>query len=419
MYPIKDKTTERTLEMLALGEMLPEYNGKKLAMETLRRGGSKQDLMRKISEYARSKPLEHMADNLIGFSAGHDAGGYSISRAIRAAMHGNWKEAGLEKDISDLNTTTQSIPNGFFLPMSIGARAFDAGTSTNAGSLIGAARGSLTEDPLRRITPLAQLGATFLTGLTTTLSFPRFLSSTQAAWETETAAPTNLIESTNLVELTPKRCSIQMVVTRQSLLQSNVELDAFITRHLISSCMEILNDAAINGDGTSNSPIGLRNTSGIASVVGGVNGAQLTYAHLSSMEYGPGAANSPETQFGGFIVNPATQKWLRTQPMAAGLPFIWGWGNTDSPLLGRTAAVTNLLPNNLVKGTGGGVCSSLVYSNDWSSLIVGIYGPGLDITVDRVTQAGAGNVVISANMYAGAAIIKPSAFSKMDDALTA
>jgi hypothetical protein len=60
-----------------------------------------------------------------------------------------------------------------------------------------------------------------------------------------------------------------------------------------------------------------------------------------------------------------------------------------------------------------------VYSNDWSTLIAGIYGPGMDVLVDKVTAADSGFVKITASLMVGVGVALPAAFSKMDDAKTA
>lgn len=77
-----------------------------------------------------------------------------------------------------------------------------------------------------------------------------------------------------------------------------------------------------------------------------------------------------------------------------------------------------MLPSNLTKGTSTTVCSALAYSSNWSELIVGIYGGGVDIVVDRVTMADTGQIKINASVLAGVGLNLPAAFAKMDDALT-
>ena len=407
-------------QVLALGDMFEEYGGPRIASDVLKRGGGKDEFMRRISERARSEPLHLASDRLLGIdSDDRNLRGYSLARALRAAMERDWSNAGLEQSVSNIVTTkTESVPNGFFVPLGIMARDFNVGGANQAGNFIGAAVGSdYAVDPLRKIAAVARMGATFITGLKTTLSLPRFTSSSAAAWEGEVDAAGEVLEQTAAAALTPKRCAVTMVLSRLALIQGDPALDATIGRHLVKAIMEQVEYGAINGDGTSDAPVGLRSTSGITSVVGGTDGAQIAYSHLADMEKGPAAANAEETDFAGYIVNPSSRRWMRTAPRGTNLPFIWD--STDRPLLGHRAAVSNTLPSNLNKGASSGICSALTYSADWSQLFVGIYGGGVDVLLDRVTMADVGKVRIVASVLVGVGVNLPAAFSKMDDALTA
>jgi len=410
----------RQTELLALGELFADYNGDKLCLEEIKHRGSVQTFMRRVAEVAQRKPLADAADTLLGFDTSSDGRGYSISRAMRAAMERNWQAAGMEKIISDLATTRSGhVPNGFFLPLSILARDFNAGTSSQAGNLIeSSVDGTRVADPLRNASMLARLGATFLTGVKSTLNLPRFVSTSNATWGGEIDAATVMSETTALAILSPKRISAIMTLSRQALLQASPALDVAISRHLTKAILALVEDGALNGDGTGNAPTGLRSTSGIGSVVGGTNGAQISFAHLADLEAAPGLANAEEsTERAGFAVNAKTRRWLRTNPRGSGLPYVWDGG--ERPLLGYRTGVSNTLPSNLTKGSSSGVCSALCFSSDWRELVVAIYGGGVDILLDRVTLADQGKVRIIATVEVGVGVNLPAAFAEMGDGLTA
>ncbi len=259
------------------------------------------------------------------------------------------------------------------------------------------------------------MGATFLPGLRGTLAIPRFESSDSAAWKSEVAAAATITETTARVELTPKRSAVTMLASRQALVQATPQLDAAISRHLTGALLEQLEYGALNGTGSNDSPVGIRSTSGVGAVVGGTNGAALAYDHLVDLESAPGAANAPETEFSGFLVNSLTRKHLRRAAGGGSTGVVWIGG--ERPLLGYRAGVTNNLPSNLEKGSSGAVCSSVLYSSDWSQLFVAIYGGGIDLTVDRVTLAAEGLIRVTAALHAGVGALIPAAFSKMDDAI--
>ncbi len=426
MFPVEKQNAE-FYEVLALGEMLHEYDGNKVAQKTIKDGGGKREFMNKIIEGARCAPLHRWADKVLGIDSGSDdCAGYSLTRAVKAAVQSSvqrnnspWEKAGLEKSMSDLAaTSTGQAPNGFYVPYGILARDFNVSTATQAGNLIGAqVSGERVADPLRGTSALGRMGVTFLTGLKTTLGLPLFTSSSSAAWKSEIAAAGEVLEATGLAVLTPKRCPVTMVFSRQALLQSEPALDQTISRHLTAAIMQQLEDAALNGDGTNDKPVGLRYTSGIANIVGGADGAQIDFTHLADMENGPSSSSADETQFSGFLVNSSTRRWLRTAPRGTNLPYIWEGG--ERALLGHHSAVANTLPNNLTKGASGAVCSALTFSADWSQLVIGLYGGGVDLTVDTVTLADVGKVRVTAAVLAGVGTNLPAAFAKMDDGKTA
>jgi len=408
-----------TFEILALGEMLPQYDGVQLAHETIRERGGVESLMRKISAKVAREPLTKAADRILGFDPVADSNGYSLARALKAAAERNWDIAPLERSISDLvSTRTGNVANGFYVPLSLLARGFSSGTAGEAGNMISPeVYGGMASDPLRKHTAVASLGATMLSGLTSTLEIPVFNYSNDAPFLTEINAAPEYLESTAQVALTPRRVSVYMQPSRQAILQADPALDVTLGRHLIRGIMEQIEALGLNGDGASPNPYGVRNTAGVGSIVGGTNGAQLSFAHLADMEHKPGQANINDGAFSGYLVNSETRRWLRTTQRATGLPFIWEGG--ERALLGHRAAVSQLMPSNLTKGTANGVCSALTYSADWSQMIVGIYGAGVDLVVDRITLANQGLIRITAIVYVGIGFTRPAAFSVMNDALTA
>ena len=409
----------RQVELLRMGDLLAHLGGQELALRIAKRGGSTSQFFEAIAARTRDTGPTSSADAALGFDSRRDARTYSICRLIRAQAEQKWTDAGLELDLSNLATTKSgTVPNGFYVPLGIALRDFNAGTAGEAGNLIGATiDGARAADPLRKASVLAAMGATILPGLKSTLSIPRFTSSDSAAWKSEVAAAGTINETTARVELTPKRSAVVMVLSRQALLQATPELDQAISRQLTAALIELLEWGAVNGDGSNDAPVGIRNTASVTDVVGGVNGSALAYDHLVDLEYGPGAGNCPDTEFSGYLVNAKTRKRLRQTQRAWGGDEIWAGG--ERPLLGYRAAVTNNMPSNLEKGSSGAICSSVLFSSDWSQLMVAIYGGGIDLTVDRVTLASSGKIRIVAALHAGVAALVPAAFAKMDDAIIA
>lgn len=409
-------------EMLAVGELLRQYDGERLAAREIQRNGDLNSLMAKIADRVRAEPLHRAANRMLGL-AEQEAEGFSLAKVIHAQVERDWSKAGLERSISDAITAQSgSVPSGAFVPLAqlIGQqRDFNVGTATEAGNLVGGALGPI-QDPLRAASVLAGLGATVVVGQRETLTLPRFANADgPTGWLSEVASAPSLDATTASTVLTPRTTRVQLTVSRQFLAQNPKEGDAAIKRYLVTALLQQLEDAALNSDGTSDSPLGVRATPGISTIVGGADGAQLAWSHLIDLEEAPAALNAPGEASAGFVVNPVTRAWLRGKQRAAGLPFCWD-DNGDRNLLGKRVGVTSVLPQNLDKGASVNVCSSVVFSSNWQDLWLTWHGPlAVDLLVDRFTQAPSGRIVITASMLVGVGVAKPASFAKMDDALTA
>jgi HK97 family phage major capsid protein len=305
-------------------------------------------------------------------------------------------------------------PIGTPLPWMIGRRDFNVGTSAEAGNLVQTQIIGRPEEALYNYSALVQLGARVLP-MRSTFQGNRFnsgVSATVTSGEISAAAETQPLTAS--VTAAPIRITAFVEPSKQTVLQEPSAVE-WIRDTLISKGMEQLEAQAINGAGTGGQGRGIRFTAGIQTTTGGVNGAQLTYPLLSDLESAVANNNGPENN-PGFLLNTRTRRWLRTQPRGTGLPYVWEGG--ERPLLNQAARVTNNVPSNLTKGTSTGVCSSVLYSSDWSRLALLMYGTP-DVTVDPFTLAQSGQVRITMNFYAAPAVLLPAAFSIIDDALTA
>ena len=128
------------------------------------------------------------------------------------------------------------------------------------------------------------------------------------------------------------------------------------------------------------------------------------------------AANAEPDTLAGYLMNTQTRGKLKTVQRGTNLNFVWE--NGSMPVNGYRVAVTNNVPSNLTKGSSTTVCSSALFSSDWSMQVVGLFGAP-DITVDPYSKADTGQVKITLNQFADTANRQPAAFAKIEDVLTA
>jgi len=181
--------------------------------------------------------------------------------------------------------------------------------------------------------------------------------------------------------------------------------------------------AALSGSGSGGQPLGIANISGIGSVVGGTNGAQLTLDNLIDLETAVTFANGPEDSL-AYLTNAKAIGWAKKLKSTTG-QYLW----TNSPngqrsgtpgeVNGYPVARSNQARSTLTKGTASGICSE-VFFGAWSELLIGEWGV-LEIVpnpYDASVYAN-GGVLLRALQSIDIGVRHNASFAAMTDALTA
>lgn len=384
-------------------------------------GADPQKFNELIMERMKSGATDVTTAASLGMSA-KEVKRYSFLRAIQSMIPGSAADAGFEREVSrTIAKNCGREAEGIFIPEDLFAaggaqRDFTAGTSTEAGNLIQTdVMGSMFTDVLRPALVLARMGATILPGLRGNVAIPRKTVAGTLAMLAEIAAATETQPTTGQVSLSPKRIGAYVEPSKQSIIQSEIGIEAMLRDDLVSGNAVLIENQGLNGSGSGANCRGIRNVSGIGSVVGGTNGLALSWGHVTGLEAACANANAGMTDRAGYITNTKVVNAAKNTLKAAGLTFIWD--NGERPLNGYRAGITNNMPSNLTKGSSSGVCSSLLFSSDWSMVVLALFG-GLDITVDPYSLATTGQVRITLNQFIDWACRQPGAFSAMDDVLT-
>jgi len=343
---------------------------------------------------------------------------YSVARAVRALITGDWKEAGLEAEAT--RTAGQRFgmgTKGILVPMDVMAqRDFTAGTAGEAGNFVpNQLRPDLFADVLRNRLALGRLGCTMLFGLSSNIDIPRKLTGNSLAFVTEVAASAETQPSTGKLTLSPKRIGGYIEFSKQAVIQSAIAVEPMLRADIFSEYQVQFENAAINGSGSGNNPRGIRNTSGIGAVIGGTNGAQGNWGHVVGLESAVANVNAEPDLNSGYLCNTKSRGWFKQTLKAAAQPFIWD--NGDQPLNGYRAAVTNNVPSNLTKGSASGICSSMIYGANWDMAVMATFG-AVEILVDETTIAVNGMNRLIINGFVDFGLRRVADFSLMDDLLT-
>jgi HK97 family phage major capsid protein len=312
---------------------------------------------------------------------------YSIMRAIRAMMDPNNKkfqeEAAFEREVSVAAAQKGGKEaRGFMIPVDIlrsplfvEKRDLTVGSSTAGGNLVSTnlLSGSFIEI-LRKKSVLQRAGAQVLNGLVGNIAIPRQTGAATAYWVGEGSAPTESQQSFDQVTMSPKTLGAYVDYSRKLMLQGSIDVEAFIRNDLaIVAALEI-DRVGLYGSGSSNQPLGIKDTSGINTV--DFAGATPTYTEIVAMESAV-AADDADIEGMKYLVNASMRGALKTAEKASGYPaYIWEPGNTVN---GYNALVSNQI------ATGD------IFHGNFNDMIMGFWS-GLDLLVDPYTGSKEGNV---------------------------
>lgn len=303
----------------------------------------------------------------------------------------------------------------------IGQRDLTVGAPTGGGNTVATeVLGSDFISLLRNAMVLERLGCTFLTGLNGNIAIPSQTGAATGYWVAENGAPTESQQTVGQVLGSPKTCGAFVDYSRRLLVQSSIDVEAFVRADLASVIGLMIQLGAINGSGASNEPTGLLNTSGIGSVAGGTDGLAPAYSHIVGLETAVANANGDVGNL-AFLTNTKVRGKLRQTQVFSGTDGKAVW--TSQPgsqgvgdVLGYDAVCSNSVPSNLVKGSSGSVCSAIMFGN-WVDLIIFMWG-GLDIMLDPYTGSSAGTKRLVALQDLDVGARHTGSFAAMKDALT-
>ena len=168
----------------------------------------------------------------------------------------------------------------------------------------------------------------------------------------------------------------------------------------------------INGPGTTNRCTGILQNGSVTTVALGTNGGAPTFAKLVDMETAVADANASGDNM-AYLAN-AKGRGLMKQTLkasAAGSTMLW----ENNVVNGTAALMSNQLPKNLVKGSSGAICSSVIYG-DFAQAIIALWS-GVDVLADPYTGGNEGATSIYCHQDFDFQLRYAEAFSKIVDML--
>lgn len=340
----------------------------------------------------RQTPAEQPDPN-IGMSD-REVQQYSLVRAINSmgkARRGEpdaWRGAELELEASQaVEKRLGQTPQGFYVPYDWAGRGINrerrdmtVGAPAAGGYLV--AEDVLAQsfiELLRNRMVVRAAGATVLTGLVGDIALPKQTSGATSYWLGEGGAPTESAQAVGQVKMTPRTLGAYTDYSRKLMLQSSIDVEAFVRSDLATVQQLAIDYAALNGAGSANQPLGVANTTGI----GAPGIAATTLAMIIALETAVAADNADVGRL-AYLCNATARGALKTADVGTDTGNrVWDTRSGNTPLNGYAAWVTNQS------------ASKQVFFGNWADLIIGFWS-GLDIMVDPYTHSTSGTMRVVA-----------------------
>lgn len=316
---------------------------------------------------------------------------FSLLKAVRAIANNQQLDERSQQvvnaGIAEMRKSGQSYSGQIILPVE--ERADVQATVADHGQEIVAEDKLNILAPLRDKLVLSAAGANFMTGLVGNVSIPTYSGST-VGWAGEVDAAKDGAGTFGEVELSPKRLTAYVDISKQFLIQDSVSAEALLRKDIVDALSNKLESTilgAVAGDATK--PAGL-----FAGVT--ADTAAITFADILKKEQ-----TLEEKNVGGnikFIASPAAKAVLRTTAV----------GGTKSDL--RMLMEGNEIDGISTLVTNGMTSKGLILGN-FNDLVIGQWG-GIDLTVDPYTQAANGKIRLVVNAYFDAKPQRADSFVK-------
>ena len=383
----------------ALGAMHSEQD---MAREFISEGKSVDAFRAALLDQIKDRPEPDRPD--IGMSE-PEVRQFSFVRAINAlanpADRRAQEAAGFEFEASRAAAErSHRDPTGMFVPTDVlnGKRDMLVGTDAVGGYTV--STDLLSEsfiDKLDNSMAVVSAGATILRDLNGNIAIPRATGGATAYWVAENNSITESTQAFDQVTMSPGTVGAMTDIARKLLLQSSIDIESFIRNDLALRLALAIDNKALEGDGSSNTPTGVVNATGVGSVAfASATAGAAVWGEIVDVETEVSQDNALLGSL-AYLTNAAEAGYLKQTVKESGqATYMMAGGEMN----GYPVIVTNNLTT-----TG-----QLLFGN-WADLIIGYWG-GLDINVDTSTGSAAGTVRIVALQDVDVAVRHGESFAK-------
>lgn len=312
------------------------------------------------------------------------------------------------------------------IEMALRAGVIDSQTVSALKEVVFTEYGGELIEILRNMALVIAMGARTLTGLSSPIAFPRQLTDVIASWIAENPGSPGIPGSnptTDLVTLNPHTLMASSAYSRQLLVQSSIDVEAFVRSSIAAAHALALDLAAIHGTGMNSQPLGIYNQVGVGTTdftagTGGPYGNAgntISYAGCINMEVKVANANALLGTL-GYMTTPSIAGDAKNTlkfpgaAIAQGGP-LWEGQLQNGQMNGYTARATNQISKTMgaAGAPSGGSNHGLIYGN-WADVLIGLFGGAMEMIVDPYSLKKQGLVEVTSFQMADVAIRHPGSF---------
>ena len=323
----------------------------------------------------------------------------NVLDVIRAGMEGRALSGAAAEYSQETERRTGRKAQGVFVPMAALEKRVNT-TTTAAQIAMSENRPDQYIEPFRNSLLARKLGVRVLTGLTGSLTVPKFGTGTTTGWVAENSALSTSDMGFTNVTLAPKHAGGIAEMSRQLIQQSSPDVEQLIRDDLSFMLAQAIDSALIKGGGI-NEPTGVLATAGIQTA----NLATMSWANILAMLQKLDIVNASAANI---VASMKVKAKLQGTLKSAGVAGYIMEG-------GKVGDLPAYFSNQVAEKTGAPNTGKVI-AGDWSQVMLGVWSE-IDLLVnpfDSVAYAR-GGVLVRAMSTVGIAVRHPEAFVVAED----
>ena len=300
---------------------------------------------------------------------------YNLLNVVRSFQKGVNVDIGFEREVSqECQKISGRSASGIMVPHAVLAKRDLTKLGTSSATVATDLMAGDYIDLLRTQTILGPLGVRFMSGLVGDIAIPKMTGGATGYWVAEGSDITESTPTLGQVAGTPHTCGALVDISRKLLLQSTPSAEMLVRDEILQRIARTVQIAVFQGSGAAGQPSGITNASGINNPT--VTQGTPTFAQLLDF---PGSIMADNATADG-------QKWAMTGEVWAKLAAT-ATNGAGSPLALDYASRTLIgFPYFVSEDVG----ANSLFFGDWASVMVGIWGNGVDLNVDTSTLSAQG-----------------------------